>query len=40
MKRPTEGCTRCWCGAKYWDGFTCHSCGHPYHPDMDKDDER
>lgn len=24
---PVEGCTRCWCGAKYWDGLTCASCG-------------
>jgi hypothetical protein len=27
---PKEGCTRCACGAKYWDGLTCHSCGAKY----------
>lgn len=26
-KLPQEGCTRCHCGAKYWDGDICHSCG-------------
>ena len=26
-KHPQEGCTRCWCGSKYWDGDICHSCG-------------
>lgn len=24
---PEEGCTRCYCGAKYWDGTRCASCG-------------
>lgn len=24
---PEEGCTRCHCGAKYWDGLKCASCG-------------
>lgn len=24
---PVEGCDRCVCGAKYWDGDRCHSCG-------------
>lgn len=38
--RATEGVTRCWCGAKYWDDDVCHSCGEHYHPDMDKDDDR
>ena len=27
---PQEGCTRCWCGSKYWDGDICHSCGTKY----------
>ena len=22
-----EGCTRCICGAKYWEFDICHSCG-------------
>lgn len=33
---PLEGCTRCWCGAKYWDvldtGTFCASCGEPFRP--------
>lgn len=32
---PREGCDRCWCGAKYWDGNICHSCGEQYDPDVD-----
>ncbi|HEY5785251.1 MAG TPA: hypothetical protein VIT65_10780 [Microlunatus sp.] len=24
---PVEGVDRCECGAKYWDGLRCHSCG-------------
>jgi hypothetical protein len=28
--RPTEGVTRCACGAKYWDGDKCASCGDKY----------
>lgn len=32
---PVEGCTRCWCGAKYWDfrshGIFCHSCGERFY---------
>lgn len=24
---PREGVDRCSCGAKYWDGDRCHSCG-------------
>lgn len=27
---PIEGCTRCDCGCKYWDGNVCHSCGSKY----------
>jgi len=27
---PYEGLTRCDCGAKYWDGDRCHSCGDRY----------
>ena len=27
LTAPQEGITRCWCGSKYWDGETCHSCG-------------
>jgi len=33
MTRPTapiEGVTRCPCGAKYWDGNVCHSCGETF----------
>ena len=29
---PIEGCTRCYCGAKYWDADVCHSCGDKYRP--------
>lgn len=29
---PREGIDRCYCGAKYWDGTTCHSCGHAWKP--------
>lgn len=29
---PREGCDRCWCGAKYWDGTTCVSCGEKWDP--------
>jgi hypothetical protein len=29
---PAEGCTRCDCGAKYWDGLICHSCKEPFKP--------
>jgi methionyl-tRNA synthetase len=29
---PTEGVTRCECGAKYWDGTKCASCGETYKP--------
>lgn len=32
---PVEGCTKCWCGAKYWDfrgdGIFCHSCGERFY---------
>lgn len=34
-KLATEGCTFCWCGAKYWENDICVSCGERYHPDMD-----
>ncbi len=27
VELPEEGMTRCYCGAKYWDGNKCHSCG-------------
>lgn len=37
---PVEGCTRCWCGCKYWDfnayrnpglsEWFCHSCEEPF----------
>ena len=27
LQHPEEGCTRCACGSKYWDGDTCASCG-------------
>ena len=29
---PEEGCTRCDCGSKYWDGLTCHSCKETFKP--------
>ena len=29
---PLEGCDRCHCGAKYWDGNVCHSCGEKWRP--------
>ena len=29
---PIEGVDRCDCGAKYWDGLTCHSCGESFRP--------
>jgi hypothetical protein len=29
---PREGVDRCYCGAKYWDGTVCHSCGHRWKP--------
>lgn len=29
---PQEGCTRCGCGSKYWDGDFCASCGERYRP--------
>lgn len=29
---PEEGCTRCDCGSKYWDGNRCHSCGDRFRP--------
>jgi len=27
-----SGCDRCWCGCKYWDADTCHSCGESFDP--------
>jgi len=27
---PREGVGRCHCGAKYWDGNRCHSCGEEF----------
>lgn len=30
---PREGIDRCPCGAKYWDGNVCHSCGATFEPD-------
>lgn len=29
---PREGVDRCHCGAKYWDGDLCHSCGGRWRP--------
>lgn len=29
---PEEGCDRCACGSKYWDGDRCHSCGEKFIP--------
>ena len=29
---PVEGVDRCYCGSKYWDGLTCHSCGEHFKP--------
>lgn len=29
---PREGIDRCPCGAKYWDGSVCASCGERYRP--------
>ena len=29
---PREGVDRCLCGAKYWDGDRCHSCGEHWKP--------
>lgn len=34
---PREGIDRCYCGSKYWDGDTCHSCGDTYRPTDDDD---
>jgi len=36
----SEGCTRCWCGCKYWENDKCIDCHSSYHPDMDLDGER
>jgi hypothetical protein len=30
--KPVDGIDRCSCGAKYWDGNTCHSCGQKFDP--------
>jgi hypothetical protein len=27
---PEDGVDRCYCGAKYWDGNACHSCGEEF----------
>jgi hypothetical protein len=29
---PREGVDRCHCGAKYWAGDRCHSCGEHWRP--------
>lgn len=34
-KHPQEGLDRCPCGAKYWDGDNCHSCGSRFNPDSE-----
>lgn len=35
---PEEGCTRCYCGCKYWEDDTCIDCGYRYRPaDFDAD---
>lgn len=31
---PREGIDRCPCGAKYWDGDFCHSCGERFCPEL------
>jgi hypothetical protein len=33
MSAPVSGVTLCPCGAKYWDGNRCASCGERYRPD-------
>lgn len=27
---PENGCDRCWCGCKYWDGNKCIDCGEEF----------
>lgn len=35
----TEGCTRCWCGCKYWENDRCTDCDAPFNPAMDLEGE-
>lgn len=34
--KPTDGLTRCDCGAKYWNDDVCASCGERYRPREDR----